>query len=69
MENLNELINASTIPSFSTNISLSMRSESGRINIPIIDEDAKVDFYIVYKKQDRQKLKKLIKIIENQRNI
>ena len=53
MENLNELINASTIPSFSTNISLSMRSESGRINIPIIDEDAKVDFYIVYKKQDR----------------
>lgn len=46
-----------------------MRSESGRINIPIIDEDAKVDFYIVYKKQDRQKLKKLTKIIENQENI
>lgn len=46
-----------------------MRSESGRINIPIIDEDAKVDFYIVYKKQDRKKLKKLTKIIENPENI
>ena len=61
MENLNEIINSSTIPNFSTNITLSSYEKLGRVNIPILDDDAKVEFYLVYKKSHQNKLLPLLK--------
>ena len=63
MENLYEIINASTIPNFSTNITLPLRSELDRVSLPILDEEASVTFYLAYKKQNKQKLKNLLNII------
>ncbi len=54
-DNLNEIINSSTIPNFLTNITLSARREYDRLCIPILDDDASVSFYLVYKK-GREKL-------------
>lgn len=53
-DNLNEIINSSTIPNFLTNITLSARREYDRLCIPILDDDASVSFYLVYRK-DREK--------------
>ena len=64
MENLDEIINASTIPNFSTNVTLPLRADVDRISIPILDEDASVNFYIVYKKENKQKLKLLLNYIK-----
>lgn len=64
MDNLYEIINTSTIPNFSTNITIPLRTELERISLPILDRDATVNFYISYKKEDKNKLKKLIKMIE-----
>lgn len=64
MDNLYEIINASTIPNFSTNITIPLRTELERISLPILDRDATVNFYISYKKEDKNKLKNLIKMIE-----
>ena len=64
MDNLYEIINASTIPNFSTNITIPLRTELERISLPILDRDATVNFYISYKKEGKNKLKKLIKMIE-----
>ena len=61
--NLEELINSSTIPNFSTNTTIPLCSRINRVNIPILDDDATVKFYIVYKKQNKQKLKNLLKMI------
>lgn len=63
MENLYEIINASTIPNFSTNITLPLRSELDRMSLPILDEEASVTFYLAYKKQNKLKLKNLLNII------
>ena len=62
MDNLEELINSSTIPNFSTNTTPSMLSNIDRVSIPILDKDATVNFYIAYKTQNRQKLKNLLKL-------
>ena len=48
---LKEIAEYSSIPSFVTNISISTNSIRNRINIPIVDEDAYMDFYAVYKKE------------------
>lgn len=53
MENLNEIIKASTIPNFVTNISFFNHNENDRINIPILNESAKVSFYVVYKSSEK----------------
>lgn len=45
MDNLYEIINASTIPNFSTNITIPLRTELERISLPILDRDATVNFY------------------------
>ncbi len=68
MENLYVIINASTIPSFSTNITIPQRIEEGRINIPILDDDATIDFYLNYKKGHKQKIKNLLKLLGNSMN-
>lgn len=60
-DNLSEIVNASTIPTFSTNITIPLRGETDRIDIPILDDVASVDFYITYKKSNRVKLKELLR--------
>lgn len=65
MENLSEIVNASTIPTFSTNLTLSLRESMGRVNLPILDKEAKFDFYVVYLKQNKKKIKDFLKIIKN----
>lgn len=47
-----ELTAYSSIPAFVTDISSKFKSTANRINIPILDEDAKLNFYIVYKKNN-----------------
>lgn len=63
LENLNEIINSSTIPNFLTNISLSIRNEYNRVSLPILDEDATVDFYLVYRIEDAKKLKSFVRVL------
>ena len=63
LDNLYEIVNASTIPSFATNITIPIWNERDRVNIPILDEDAKVDFYLVYKKEKADKLKAFFKLL------
>ena len=49
---LDELIKASSLPSFRTNISLlRKKEEKNRIYIPFIDKEASVTFYAIYKKE------------------
>lgn len=69
MDNLYEIINASSIPSFYTNISLPLRFELDRVNLPILDEEASVEFYLVYKKQSKQKLKNFLNVINKDKSM
>lgn len=45
-KDLLEIINASSIPSFVTNLTMDYHSNEDRIAIPFLDEDAKMSFYI-----------------------
>lgn len=54
-EILNELIKSSTLPSFRTNISIQrLKEKEDRIYIPFIEKEAEIEFYIIYKKTDKQ---------------
>lgn len=63
LENLNEIINASTIPGFSTNITIPMHGIKGRIDIPILDPEASVNFYIAFRKKNRSSWEDLARAI------
>ena len=63
LENLNEIVNGSTIPAFSTNVSIPLRDNNERIDIPILDEIASVNFYIAFRKKDQPRLKELLRAI------
>ncbi len=60
LENLKELNEYSSIPSFVTDISKNNNLSSNRISIPIIDKDAYLSFYAVYKK-NRNDITKILK--------
>lgn len=45
---LPELVSASTIPAFATDLSLRAKKEEHRIYIPLLDEDAYMQFYEIY---------------------
>ncbi len=49
MEELKEIVEYSTIPSFLTDITIKSNASDGRINIPILDADASLDFYALCK--------------------
>ncbi len=49
-EELKEIVQYSTIPSFVSDLSMEKNAVNDRINIPIIDDDAKLDLYALYKK-------------------
>lgn len=66
MENLNEIVNASTIPTFSTNVTYMQKTQNGRISIPILDESAKVNFYMAYNKRNKPKIKEFLTKLQTQ---
>lgn len=57
---LKEIVEYSSIPSFLTDVSIKQNGVDGRINIPILDDDAKIDFYVICK-QSNKKLLNLLK--------
>lgn len=65
LENLTEIVNASTIPSFSTNVTINMQTDVDRVNVPVVDEIAAVDFYVAFRKKNRSKLSRLLQIISS----
>ncbi len=52
-DSLAEIVNASVIPCFATNVTFRYRGETTRVFIPILDEDAKKTFYALYKTKKR----------------
>ncbi len=49
-DEVQELVNSSSIPTFVTNISIRFKTYSDRIFIPIIDQDNMIPFYVICKK-------------------
>ncbi|MEE0966871.1 MAG: LysR family transcriptional regulator [Bacilli bacterium] len=63
---LNELIRSSSLPSFRTDISLQrLKEPENRTYIPFINKEAHVQFYIIYKKKDKQLFEQLKAEIKN----
>lgn len=60
MESLGELINSSTLPGFATNVASPSETANGRVNVPITDKEATLDFYLCYKKENEKKFGELI---------
>lgn len=60
-ENLSEIVSASSIPGFVTNMSLKFRDDPIRIAIPIMSEDATIPFYAICKKDKLHILRKIQK--------
>lgn len=59
LEELNQLIKASTLPAFATNLSIDRHKETDRIYIPFKDEAAVKHFFLVMRKKDRRKYAEL----------
>lgn len=60
-ENLSEIVSASSIPGFVTNMSLKFRDDPSRIAIPIMSEDTTIPFYAICKKDKLHILRKIQK--------
>ena len=71
LENLEALIEASNIPGFATDITLesyrasSEREYAGsdRVAVPFADDNAELNFYLVYNKKQKEKLASILKIL------
>ncbi|MBO8426343.1 MAG: hypothetical protein IAC61_03365 [Firmicutes bacterium] len=59
MDGLQEIVSASSIPSFVTNISLRFRDDTDRVFVPITDEEATKTFYGICKKANIRLLKRI----------
>ncbi len=56
----NELARLSSLPFFTSSVFLAQSGETpGRINIPLADPSCRTDYYLVCKKEDKGKFKKL----------
>ncbi len=53
-QSLGEISLHSSIPSFVTNITAGLKPLEGKIRIPIVDEDAEVSFYVLYKEKNKK---------------
>lgn len=60
-DQLGEIVSASNIPSFVTNITLRYRNEENRVAIPIIDEEASMPFYAICKENKIKTLRTIQK--------
>ncbi|MDO4943858.1 MAG: LysR family transcriptional regulator [Ruminococcus sp.] len=62
-ETMTELVKASALPSFASNVTLKMRQKelrnSNRVSIPIKDSEARATFYCCWNKSDSKKFKAL----------
>ena len=57
----NELVKSSALPSFTTDLALQREERpQGRIQIPILDPEANVTYYIVYQNKNRRLLAPLL---------
>lgn len=56
---LPELVSASTIPAFATDLSLRTKKEENRVYIPLLDEDAYMQFYEIYLPRNERALSDL----------
>lgn len=59
---ITDVIGATTIPSFATNITLKYREFEDRIPIPILDEEATLPFFVIVRKDKLdiyEKIKKM----------
>lgn len=62
----NEIVKASTLPSYTSNLSIKREGKmSDRIILPIDEKDAHVQYYVVMLKENKKKYKELIDKINN----
>lgn len=62
----NEIVKASTLPSYTSNLSIKREGKmSDRVIIPINEEEAHVTYYVVMLKENKKKYKELIDKINN----
>ncbi len=62
----NEIVKASTLPSYTSNLSIKREGKmSDRIILPIDEEEAHVTYYVVMLKENKKKYKDLIDKIEH----
>ncbi|MBQ8451928.1 MAG: LysR family transcriptional regulator [Clostridia bacterium] len=59
-ENLFEIVNSSTIPSFATNITMQQSAKINRVYIPLQGSESKLKFYINFKKSKQKEFQKLL---------
>lgn len=62
----NEIVKASTLPSYTSNLSIKREGKmSDRVILPINEEEAHVTYYVVMLKENKKKYKELIDKINN----
>ena len=62
----NEIVKASTLPSYTSNLSIKREGKmSDRVILPINEEEAHVQYYVVMLKENKKKYKELIDKINN----
>ncbi len=62
----NEIVKASTLPSFTTNLSMKKEGKmNNRVIIPFSNEDAHVTFYVVMLRKNRKQYLDLIEAVKN----
>ena len=58
----NELVSASVLPSFSTDLAKKyLGTKTDRVNIPIADEEAEVTYYLVCLKKNKKQFERLMR--------
>lgn len=62
----NEIVKASTLPSYTSNLSIKREGKmSDRVILPINEEEAHVTYYVVMLKENKKKYKDLIDKIDH----
>ena len=62
-EDMEDMINASTIPVFTTDMALPLKRSADRVDIPVIDDAASLDLYLVFRRSDGDRLQPLFKYL------
>ncbi|MBR3732307.1 MAG: hypothetical protein IKN25_06615, partial [Spirochaetales bacterium] len=65
-DNFSTLVNTSSLPSFASNLTLEHPGfPSDRVNIPISDEAAHVEYYAVCRRNEYERLKDFFKMLKD----
>lgn len=62
MDYLTDVVSSSSLPSFITNITFNLKTNKNRVAIPIIDNEAKIPFYMLLLKSEEEAIRKFITI-------